>query len=176
MNQALDPLAQALQNPEPTKAIMERTPIAPPDIRQRMDARGRRLRGKVRRHVVPGLDMVALQAKYGMAHAHEAKPHHMTFRVRVGGTPDEWKRRYEQAKMGSLHKWIEWMDKNNWTLIPRLRIQVWPWVYPAMDLLSGMPLSDQREFRAQAYFYMDHPKLRRIVLPPEVINPVEFVS
>ena len=171
----ISPLELALANPETTKAKKERTPIAPPDIRQRMDERGRQFRGKKRELVIPGLDVAALNAKYGMAHANDPKPHGMTFRCRVGGTPEEYRRRYEQAKFTALKRWIDWERKNGWELIPSLRIQIMPWVFPAVDLLDGQPLSDQREFRVQAYFYLNYSRVQRMVLPPEITKPVTFV-
>jgi hypothetical protein len=116
---------------------------------------------------IPGLDVAALQAAYGPETGHAPRVFEGTFRIPVGVRMST----YEQLRDAAVKKYIEQMNRRGYDLYGGQRIQVQPGMYPAVDLLSGLPLLDMRECIVRAWFVCRKPGVVRIELPPELLEP-----
>ena len=80
------------------------------------------------------------------------------------------KQNFEATAHGAVGKWIDVMSKKGWDLASEVRVR--PGIYPAPDLMTGIPLLDQREFCITASFTLRAPKPVRIELPRGWLEPV----
>lgn len=151
-----------LVNPTPTKV-------------KREAAFTKRLKGAARRDgalEIPALDCAALSRKYGMERAYEPKMHEGTFVAPLGIKPDQ----YQRLRNDMIHRFLDAMDKQGWDFVADQRIQVYPGIYPARDLVSGLDLLDRREMVIRAHFQFRNPQPIRLELPPELVAAVPITA
>lgn len=116
---------------------------------------------------IPGLDVAALQRKYGPHTAYWPREQWGTFTAPLGATHAQ----FEQIKYQAIRRWLDHMDREGWQFRSEYRIQVYNGVYPAYDLRDRAPRLDLREFRVRACFVKRHPETIRLELDPELLAP-----
>ncbi len=163
-NMNSSPLSDALHNPTPTKIKRGRQYAAVRDAKRAAGIAPKR------EYTMEALDTAALSRKYGMDRAHHPRRKTGTFHVPLDVSP----RTYQGIRDGAINTFIEYMDKEGWDFVSDLRIQVYPGVYPARDLATGLDLLDRREFLVQAHFRFRNPQPVRIELPPELLEAQTF--
>lgn len=120
----------------------------------------------------PGVDLAALRREWGPQTAGMPRVQNATFRVPLGITPSA----YEKLRNHAVTTWLNAMGKAGFELRPwpgrKQPIAVTPGIYPAIDLASGVPILDQREFICEAMFSYRKAKTMKIEIPGEVIQPL----
>lgn len=114
---------------------------------------------------IPALDMAALQRKYSPEEGERPRVLTGTFRAPAVCTEAQ----FEQLARRAVGLFVKTMDQQGWDL--KGSVKLTPGVYPARDLLSGVPLLDEREIIVRAPFALRRPKPVRIELPPEMREP-----
>ena len=117
--------------------------------------------------VVPGLDVEALQRKYGPHTAYHPREMCGTFTAPIGAS----RAQFERIKYQAVKRWLEHMDREGWQFRAEYRIQVYNGVYPAYDLRDKAPRFDLREFQVRACFTKRAPETVRLELDPELLEP-----
>lgn len=159
-------LEDALKNPTPTadkriRAFTERVRRTP------------RRQGPATREL-PGLNVAALQAKYGADRAHLPRAISATFKVPVGCSTHH----LETLKKEAFLRFCGQLMAMGWEPVVDSQhpVQDAPGVYPARDMLDGTLLLDQREWLLRVWFRFKNPQPQRIELAPEDVAPVALTA
>lgn len=94
-------------------------------------------------------------------------------RVHVGAFRCPWpltRRHYEEFRNKAFEAWIHVMETKGWTLKSKVHVTGPFAAYGTTGDWYGVPLLDQREFRAKAAFLMPNFKPQRLELPVKVIK------
>ncbi len=105
-----------------------------------------------------------LQVKYGPERAYAPQLKEAVFSVPLGTLQAT----YERVRDQCIGKWLGVMQQKGWDacLDTGHRIQIYPGIYPAPDLQTGLFDLGAREFRVRAWFTFRHPKPLRLELDP----------
>lgn len=118
------------------------------------------------------LDLAALRRKYAPERGYAPRMFEGTFRVPLGVTGMA----YERERNEKVRRFLEAWSKRGFDWLSERRVQVYPGMYPAVDVLSGLPLLGEREFIVRAWFRHRSPKPVRLELPPHLLRPVRSES
>lgn len=121
---------------------------------------------------IPGLDVAALQQKYGPHTAYWPRELWGTFTAPLGAS----RAQFERIKYDAVRTWLNHMDREGWQFRSEYRIQVFDGVYPAFDLRDKCARLDMREFRVRACFVKRDPETVRLELDPELLEPFTIRS
>lgn len=118
----------------------------------------------------PVLNVRDLNLRYGADQARAPKLKEATFNVPLGTTQAT----YERVRDQHIGKWLHAMQAKGWDpcLDSQHRIQIYPAIYPAPDLQTGLSDLGSREFRVRAWFQFRDPKPLRLEIEPELLQPV----
>lgn len=119
----------------------------------------------------PRISVQDLQFKYGPEMARAPQLKEATFRVPLG-TPQGT---YERVRDQCIGQWLNVMVQKGWDacLDAQHRVQIYPGIYPAPDLQTGLFDLGAREFRVRAWFQFRNPKPMRIEIEPTLIRTTE---
>lgn len=146
-----------LRDPLPTEVKRVRRWLAQQGL-QRAEA----ILARPQQLVVPALDMQRMQDTYHPEHGSRPRLLTGTFRVPL----DCPQALFAQLAQAAARVFVQAMDKQGYDLAGPPK--VFPGVYPARDLLSGLVLLGEREFFVQAPFAYRQPKPVRLELPAEM--------
>ena len=158
------PLRAALDNPKHTAAVRAEAAI----LRRNAAKLQRRLQGKT--SVVtkkrPGLDVDALQTKYGAKGAQRPRVIEGSFMIPVGASEEAYYRERESC----VKAFIQAFEAQGWHWETSTRIEVFPNRYPAYDLKAEIMRPDMVEFSVRAQFVFEKPEPIRVELPPDLLE------
>lgn len=118
---------------------------------------------------VPGLDMQALQAKYGPEQAYAPQMHECAVRVQIGSDASQLERRAKDA----LTRFIDYMAKNGFDLYTPRTPTLRPGMYPACNPFDGLQNDlSARDYIWRAWFTCRAPKLIRTEIPIALREPI----
>lgn len=121
------------------------------------------------RAVTPGLDASLLRAKYGPDTAGAPRMIEGCFKLPLGTS---WNA-YLSHRNDCVTRFVNEMSKQGFDVDRSREIKVYPGIYPAIDVSTGVSDLGNREFVVRGWFRKHDPKTIRLELPGYLFDPIK---